>query len=47
MWASNSKTVRSGTSITTLIAQGTVIQGNVSFTGGLHVDGRIGVAVQA
>ena len=47
MWASNSKTVRSGTSITTLIAQGTVIQGNVSFTGGLHVDGRIEGAVQA
>ncbi|MFZ2235129.1 MAG: polymer-forming cytoskeletal protein [Dokdonella sp.] len=47
MWASNSKTVRSGTSITTLIAQGTVIQGNVNFTGGLHVDGRIEGAVRA
>ncbi len=47
MWANNSKTVRSGASITTLIAQGTVIQGNVSFTGGLHVDGRIEGAVQA
>ncbi len=47
MWASNSKTVRSGASITTLIAQGTVIRGNVSFTGGLHVDGRIEGEVQA
>ena len=47
MWANNSKTVKSGTSITTLIAQGTVIRGNVSFSGGLHVDGRIEGAVQA
>ena len=47
MWANNNKTVRNGASITTLIAQGTVIQGNISFTGGLHVDGRIDGAVQA
>ena len=27
--------------ITTLIAEGTVIRGDVEFTGGLHLDGRI------
>ncbi len=47
MWANNNKPVRNGSSITTLIAQGTIIKGNVSFTGGLHVDGRIEGAVQA
>ena len=40
MWA-NSRKIKNGASITTLIAQGTVIRGNVGFTGGLHVDGRI------
>ena len=46
MWASN-KAIKNGASITTLIAQGTVIRGNVSFTGGLHVDGSVEGAVQA
>ena len=46
MWA-NSKKIKNGASITTLIAQGTVIRGNVSFTGGLHVDGSVEGAVQA
>ena len=45
MWA-NSRKIKNGASITTLIAQGTVIRGNVGFTGGLHVDGRIEGAVQ-
>lgn len=47
MWASNSKTGKGGGSITTLIAEGTVIRGSVSFSGGLHVDGSIEGAVQA
>ena len=46
MWA-NSKKIKNGASITTLIAQGTAIRGNVSFTGGLHVDGRVEGAVRA
>ena len=33
--------------ITTLIAEGTVIRGDVAFTGGLHLDGRIEGAVSA
>ena len=33
--------------ITTLIAEGTVIRGDVEFTGGLHLDGRIEGAVSA
>jgi cytoskeletal protein CcmA (bactofilin family) len=34
-------------SITTLIAEGTVIRGDVEFTGGLHLDGRIEGAISA
>ncbi len=33
--------------ITTLIAEGTVIRGDVEFTGGLHLDGRIDGAISA
>jgi cytoskeletal protein CcmA (bactofilin family) len=33
--------------ITTLIAEGTVIRGDVEFTGGLHLDGRIEGAISA
>ena len=33
--------------ITTLIAEGTVIRGDVAFTGGLHLDGRIEGAITA
>jgi cytoskeletal protein CcmA (bactofilin family) len=33
--------------ITTLIAEGTVIRGDVAFTGGLHLDGRIEGAISA
>lgn len=46
MWANN-KTIKNGASITTLIAQGTVIRGNVHFSGGLHVDGLVEGAIQA
>jgi cytoskeletal protein CcmA (bactofilin family) len=34
-------------SISTLIAEGTVIRGDVAFTGGLHLDGRIEGAISA
>lgn len=47
MWANSSKPGKSASSITTLIAEGTVIRGSVSFSGGLHVDGSIEGAVQA
>lgn len=47
MWANNNKAVKHSAAVTTLIAQGTQICGNVSFTGGLHIDGRIDGAVQA
>jgi len=33
--------------ITTLIAEGTVIRGDVEFVGGLHLDGRIEGAISA
>ena len=33
--------------ITTLIAEGTLIRGDVAFTGGLHLDGRIEGAITA
>jgi cytoskeletal protein CcmA (bactofilin family) len=33
--------------ITTLIAEGTVIRGDVAFTGGLHLDGSIEGAISA
>jgi cytoskeletal protein CcmA (bactofilin family) len=33
--------------ITTLIAEGTVIRGDVEFSGGLHLDGRIEGAISA
>jgi cytoskeletal protein CcmA (bactofilin family) len=48
MFGSNHKRNGNGVAaITTLIAEGTVIRGDVEFTGGLHLDGMIEGAISA
>lgn len=46
MWG-NSKSGRGVISVTTLIAQGTTIRGNIAFSGVLHVDGVVEGSLQA
>lgn len=41
MFGSDKRNGRTGATITTLIAQGTVIRGDVEFAGGLHLDGTV------
>lgn len=47
MWASGKQNGKSVAAITTLIAEGTTIHGDVQFTGGLHLDGAIEGSVKA
>lgn len=47
MWASGKHNGRGVSAITTLIADGTAIHGDVSFYGGLHLDGSIEGSVTA
>lgn len=46
MFNSNRKEVRSAAEVTTLIAAGTEIRGDIQFNGRLHVDGKIDGAVR-
>ena len=47
MFGNNKRNGNSVAAITTLIAEGTVIRGDVAFTGGLHLDGHIEGAISA
>src|SRR5258705_9955924 len=47
MFGNNKRNGNGVASITTLIAAGTVIRGDVEFSGGLHLDGLIEGAISA
>lgn len=47
MFGSDKRNGKAVSAITTLIAEGTVIRGDVAFTGGLHLDGMIEGAISA
>lgn len=47
MFSNNKRNSRATAAITTLIAEGTVITGDVKFSGGLHLDGSIQGGVTA
>ncbi len=47
MFRSDKRNARAVSAITTLIAEGTVIRGDVQFDGGLHLDGRIEGSISA
>ena len=47
MFGNNKRNGSAVAAITTLIAEGTIIRGDVAFTGGLHLDGMIEGAISA
>jgi cytoskeletal protein CcmA (bactofilin family) len=47
MFGNDKRNGKAVSAITTLIAEGTVIRGDVAFTGGLHLDGMIEGAISA
>lgn len=47
MFRSDKRSGKAMSAITTLIAEGTVIRGDVQFDGGLHLDGRIEGSISA
>ncbi|MGA9342578.1 MAG: polymer-forming cytoskeletal protein [Rhodanobacteraceae bacterium] len=47
MFGNDKRTVKPLAAITTLIAEGTVIRGDVQFSGGLHLDGMIEGSINA
>jgi cytoskeletal protein CcmA (bactofilin family) len=46
MFSSSDKKSKPVTGVTTLIGPGTVVRGDVSFSGGLHLDGKVEGAVR-
>jgi len=47
MFGSDKRSARTLAAITTLIAEGTIIRGDVEFAGGLHLDGTVEGALSA